>query len=79
MARCMISGKRRLRANNVSHANNRTPRWQHPNVQSKRIWVEELNCFVRLSLSTRAIRSITKLGLIQYARSMGLDLVAHAE
>jgi large subunit ribosomal protein L28 len=76
MAKCMLTGKRRLKANNVSHANNRTGRWQHPNVQSKRIWVEELDRHVRISLSTRAIRTITKLGLVEYARKKGLDLAA---
>ncbi len=76
MAKCDLTGKRKLKAHNVSHARNRTRKWQHPNVQSKRIWVEELNRFVRLSLSTRAIRTITKVGLVNYARKKGLDLAA---
>jgi len=74
MARCALTGKRRLRGNKVSHANNRTPRWQHPNIQSKRIWVEELGIHVRLSISTRALKSVTKMGLVAYARKNGLDL-----
>lgn len=76
MAKCSITGKRRIPAKNVSHANNRTKRWQHPNVQSKRIWVEEMGRHVRLSLSTRALRTITKVGLVTYARKKGLDLAA---
>jgi len=76
MAKCVITGKRRIPAMNVSHANNHTKRWQHPNVQSKRIWVEELGRYVRLSLSTRAIRTITKVGLVAYARKRGLDLAS---
>ena len=63
----------------AGRARNRTRKWQHPNVQSKRIWVEELNRFVRLSLSTRAIRTITKVGLVAYARKKGLDLAALAD
>ena len=63
-----------LRAHYGRHP--KTRKWQHPNVQSKRIWVEELNRFVRLSLSTRAIRTITKVGLVAYARKKGLDLAA---
>jgi large subunit ribosomal protein L28 len=74
MARCALTGKRRLRANSVSHAKNRAPRWQHPNIQSKRIWVEELQRNVRLSLSTRALKSVSKMGLVAYARKNGLDL-----
>jgi len=37
MAKCVLTGKRRMKAKNVSHANNRTLKWQQPNVQSKRI------------------------------------------
>jgi large subunit ribosomal protein L28 len=79
MAKCVLTGKRRLKGHNVSHANNRTRKWQHPNVQSKRIWVEEMGRFVRLSLSTRAIRTITKTGLVEYARKKGIDLASLAE
>ena len=74
MARCALTGKRALKGHNVSHAKNRTRKWQHPNVQHKRIWVEELGRFVRLPLSARAIRTITKVGLVAYARSKGIDL-----
>ncbi|HHW96331.1 MAG: 50S ribosomal protein L28 [Myxococcota bacterium] len=76
MARCQLTGKRRLKAMNVSHAHNRTGRWQHPNIQSKRIYVEELGRHVRLSLSTRAMRTITKVGLVAYARKTGIDLAS---
>jgi len=76
MARCAITGKRRLSAMNISHAHNRTKRWQHPNVQNKRIWLPELERYVRLSLSTRALRTISKVGLVAYARKKGLDLSA---
>jgi len=74
MAKCEWTGKRARKAHNVSHANNKTRRWQHPNVQSKRIWVEEWGKYVRLSLSTRAIRTITRVGLLEFARKKGIDL-----
>jgi len=76
MATCVMTGKRGLRGNNVSHANNRTIKWQYPNVQSKRIWVEELGKYVRLNVSTRAIRTITKIGLVAFARKQGIDLAS---
>ncbi len=76
MATCTMTGKRGLRGNNVSHANNRTIKWQYPNVQSKRIWVEELGKFVRLNVSTRAIRTISKIGLVAFARKQGIDLAS---
>ena len=39
-------GKRKLRARNVSHSNIKTPRWQHVNVQKRRIYVPELRRYV---------------------------------
>lgn len=74
MARSSITGKRKLAANNVSHANNKSHRWQNPNIQKRRIFVPELNRYVTLSLSTRDIRSITKLGLLEYARKHGVKI-----
>jgi large subunit ribosomal protein L28 len=75
MARSEITGKRRLRARNVSHSNIKTPRWQHVNVQRRRLWVPELNRFVTLNLTTRDLRSIDKVGLLAYAKKNGLELV----
>lgn len=74
MAKSDITGKRRLKAHNVSHSNIKTNRWQHVNVQRRRIWVPELKRFVTLHVSTRDIRSIDKLGIAEYARRYGVDL-----
>jgi large subunit ribosomal protein L28 len=64
MARtCQVTGKKPLTGNNVSHANNRTKRRQLPNLQKKRIWLEEEMRFVTLKLSTEAIKTIDKKGL----------------
>lgn len=49
--------------NNVSHANNKTKRRFLPNLQSRRFWVESENRWVRLRVSTNAIRTIDKLGI----------------
>jgi large subunit ribosomal protein L28 len=46
MAKSEFTGKRKLRARNVSHSNRHTPRWQHVNVQRRRLWVAELGRFV---------------------------------
>ena len=74
MARSDITGKRKLRARSVSHSNVKTPRWQHANVQQRRLWVPALGRFVSLSVTTRDLRSITKLGIAAYARKHGLTL-----
>ncbi len=72
--RCQITGKKALSARNVSHAHNVTPRWQKPNLQRKRIYVAELGRFVRLKISTRALRTLNKKGLLRYLRDEGLTL-----
>lgn len=69
MARvCELTGKKPLVGNNVSHAHNRTKRRFLPNLQKKRIWVQELSRFVTLQLSSEAIKNITKNGTSQVAK-----------
>ena len=72
--KCTISGKKPMAGNNVSHAHNKTRRWQRPNVQTKRLFVPELSRFVRIKVSTRALRTISKIGLLPYLRKEGLQL-----
>ena len=72
--RCAITNKKPLTGNHVSHANNKTKRRQNPHVHSKRVYVPELNRFVRIRLSTRALRTVSKLGLMAYLRKSGLQL-----
>ena len=75
MARkCKITGVGPMAGNNVSHANNKTRRRQLPNLQSKRIYVEELDKFVRVKLSTSALKTVTRKGLMTYLREQGLTL-----
>ncbi|MDR3391232.1 50S ribosomal protein L28 [Sulfuriferula thiophila] len=64
MARvCQITGKSPMSGNNVSHANNKTKRRFLPNLQSRRFWLEEENRFIRLRVSTAALRTIDKNGI----------------
>jgi large subunit ribosomal protein L28 len=51
-----------------------SPRWQKPNIQRKRIFVPELGRYVRLQVSTRALRTLNKKGLLQYLKAEGLTL-----
>jgi large subunit ribosomal protein L28 len=55
MARSEITGQRKLHARNVSHSNIKTMRWQHVNVQRRRLWVPELGKHVTLKLTTTAL------------------------
>lgn len=68
MARSAITGKRRLRANNVSHSNIKTIRWQNVNVQRRRIFVPELGRFITLKVTTNDLRTIDKIGLLEFAK-----------
>lgn len=72
--RCSITGKRPLSGNRVSHANNKVRRRQLPNLQTKRVYIPELDRFVKIKLSTRALRTIDKKGLLPFLRSEGLEL-----
>ena len=75
MARkCKLTGKGPMSGNNVSHAHNKTRRRQLPNLQWKRIYIPELDRTVRVRLSTRALRTIDKKGLLTYLRDEGLKL-----
>ena len=43
-------------------------------MQNKRIYVPELKRWVRLKVSTRALRSINRVGLLSYLRAEGKTL-----
>jgi len=76
MARvCQVTGKRPMVGNNVSHANNRTKRRFLPNLQNRRFWVESENRWVRLRISSAALRLIDKVGI----ESVLADLRARGE
>ncbi len=63
MARvCIVTGKKPMVGNNVSHANNRTKRRFLPNLQSRRFWIESENRWIRLRVSNAALRLIDKNG-----------------
>ena len=64
MARvCQVTGKGPMVGNNVSHANNKTKRRWLPNLQYRRFWVESENRWVRLRITTAALRLIDKKGI----------------
>lgn len=64
---CELTGIKPMYINNVSHANNKTRRRQFPNLKKKKYFIPELNRSLTLTLSTRAIRSIERLGGITRA------------
>ncbi len=75
MARtCNITGKRPLVGNNVSKSHRKTKRKQFPNLQTKKIFVPELGKSIQIKLSTKAMKTIDKYGLLPYLKKQGLTL-----
>ena len=72
--KCQLNGIKPLVGNNVSHANNRTKRRQFPNLQYKKLFVPELNKYVRVKLSAKALKAVTRQGLLAYLRKQGVAL-----
>jgi large subunit ribosomal protein L28 len=71
---CKVSGKKPLVGNKVSHAHNKSKRRQYPNLQQKRLYIEELGKYVRIRLSARALKTVTRVGLMPYLKKQGLSL-----
>jgi large subunit ribosomal protein L28 len=59
----MVTGKRPVAGNNVSHALNRTRRRFLPNLHWHRFWVESEQKYVRLRVSSKGMRIIDKKGI----------------
>lgn len=72
--KCQITGKKPLVGNHVSHANNKVKRRQNPNLHVKRIYVPQLDRFVKIKVSARALRTINKKGLLPFLRDNGLTI-----
>ena len=62
---CIVTGKKPVTGNNVSHAHNKTRRRFSPNLHTHRFWVESEKRFVKLRVSTKGMRIIDKQGIDQ--------------
>ncbi|WJX17135.1 60S ribosomal protein L28 [Trifolium repens] len=71
---CPFTGKKANKANNVSFSNHKTKKLQFVNLQYKRVWWEAGKRFVKLRLSTKALKTIEKNGLDAVAKKAGIDL-----
>lgn len=75
MARkCKLSGKGPMTGNNVSFSQKKTKRRFLPNIQTKKIYIPELDRHVRIKMSVRAMRTVDKIGLMPYLKKQGLTL-----
>lgn len=59
---CEVTGKKRLKGNRVSHANNKSIHFQRPNIRDKKIFIPELGLNAVLRVSSAGLRTIDKHG-----------------
>ncbi len=75
-----MASKRKISAvtpqfgNNRSHSLKSTRRQFKPNYQSKRLWVTELNQFVRVKVTAGELRTIDKIGLNAFLKKQGISV-----
>ncbi|MBP7496603.1 MAG: 50S ribosomal protein L28 [Bacteroidales bacterium] len=60
---CQLTGKKAISGNKVSHSNHRTKRRFYPNLQEKNFYIPEEGQWVRIKVSTSALRTINKKGI----------------
>jgi large subunit ribosomal protein L28 len=67
---CEVTGKRSMSGNNVSHANNKSKRRFHVNLQRKRFWLPDEKRYITLTVSTKGMRIIDKRGIRRVVQEM---------
>ncbi|KAB8331882.1 50S ribosomal protein L28 [Scytonema tolypothrichoides VB-61278] len=72
--RCELTGKKANNAFSVSHSHRRTKRLQQVNLQNKRIWWEGGKRWIKMRLSTKAIKTLEVKGLEAMAKEAGINL-----
>ena len=60
---CQVTGRKRMKGNNVAHSKLRTKRDFSLNLKNKKFWSEEEQRFITLKVSCKGIREIEKNGL----------------
>ena len=72
---CQVTGRKRMKGNNVAHSKLRTKRDFSLNLKTKRFWSEAEQRFITLKVSAKGMRIIEKNGLdatLREAREKGL-------
>jgi large subunit ribosomal protein L28 len=72
--KCQLTGKKANNAYAVSHSHRRTKKLQEANLQWKRVWWPQGNRWVKLRLSTKAIKTLELKGLQTMAKEAGINL-----
>nr|WGH12871.1 ribosomal protein L28 [Echinothamnion sp.] len=58
---CQISGKVANNGHQVSHSNIKTKKVQNVNLQIKRIWSSKKDCWIKIKVSSKIIKSLHKI------------------
>ena len=72
---CQVTGRKRMKGNNVAHSKLRTKRDFSLNLKTKKFWSEAEQRFITLKVSAKGMRIIEKNGLdatLKDAREKGL-------
>ncbi|MCO5574622.1 hypothetical protein L7F22_028411 [Adiantum nelumboides] len=71
---CDMTGKRRNNGYKISFSHHKTKKVQQVNLQRKKLWWEERKRFVKMRISTKALKTIDRKGLQQVAKDNGINL-----
>jgi len=76
MARvCVITGKKTVTGNTVSHSNRKTKRVFKPNLLKKRFYIPEDDRWIVLKVSAKGLKVIDKIGItaaLKRSQELGL-------
>lgn len=67
---CDLTGKKPMFGNKVSHSNRKTRRVFVPNLFTKTFYIPETDEWVRLKVSSKALKTINKLGIYAYIKKL---------
>lgn len=62
-AHCQLTGRAPTFGKQISHSHRRSSRRFNPNIQHKRYWLPSEGRHVRLTLSTKGIRTVDTIGV----------------
>ena len=68
MARCELTGKKWMNGHQVSHSNIKTKKKWGVNIQTKRVFDVETGRWVRLKISTSALKTLNRKSLGDFRR-----------
>ena len=71
---CELTGTKANNGMAVSHSDIRTKKLQQVNLQKRRLWWQEGKKWINIKISTKALKSIQKVGLDKVAKTNGVDL-----